>query len=64
MKDAVFFKVCIVEAKPVLYNIRSMNFGSQILIFYAVGFFALLNNSCKSDRTIALFFRIVNMSYM
>lgn len=41
-----------------------MNFGSQILIFYAVGFFALLNNSCKSDRTIALFFRIVNMSYM
>ena len=31
-----------------------MNFGSQILIFYAVGFFALLNNSCKSDRTIAL----------
>ena len=31
-----------------------MNFGSQILILYAVGFFALLNNSCKSDRTIAL----------
>ena len=31
-----------------------MNFGSQILIFDAVGFFAALNNTCISDRTIAL----------
>ena len=34
-----------------------MLFGSQILIFYAVEFFAMLNNSCISDRTIALLFR-------
>ena len=33
-----------------------MLFGSQILIFYAVGFFALLNNSCISDSTIVLLF--------
>ena len=31
-----------------------MNFGSQILIFDAVEFFAALNNTCISDRTIAL----------
>ena len=35
-----------------------MLFGSQILIFYAVEFFALLNNSCISDRTIALLFPV------
>ena len=35
-----------------------MYFGSQILIFYAVEFFALLNNSCISDRTIALLFPV------
>ena len=33
-----------------------MNFGSQILIFYAVEFFAALNNTCISARTIALLF--------
>ena len=33
-----------------------MFFGSQILIFYAVEFFAALNNTCRSDRTIALLF--------
>ena len=33
-----------------------MNFGSQILIFDAVEFFAALNNTCISDRTIALLF--------
>ena len=31
-----------------------MNFGSQILILNAVEFFAALNNTCISDRTIAL----------
>ena len=31
-----------------------MNFGSQILIFDAVEFFAALNNTCISDRTIVL----------
>ena len=31
-----------------------MNIGSQILIFDAVEFFAALNNTCISDRTIAL----------
>ena len=31
-----------------------MFFGSQILIFYAVEFFAALNNTCISGRTIAL----------
>ena len=33
-----------------------MCLGSQILIFNAVGFFAALNNSCKSDRTLLLLF--------
>ena len=33
-----------------------MNFGSQILILYAVEFFAALNNTCISARTIALLF--------
>ena len=33
-----------------------MNIGSQILIFDAVEFFAALNNTCISDRTIALLF--------
>ena len=31
-----------------------MNFGSQILILNAVEFFAALNNTCISDRTIVL----------
>ena len=31
-----------------------MFFGSQILIFYAVEFFAALNNTCISDRTLLL----------
>ena len=31
-----------------------MNFGSQILILYAVEFFAALNNTCISARTLAL----------
>ena len=31
-----------------------MNCGSQILIFDTVEFFAALNNTCISDRTIAL----------
>ena len=29
-----------------------MFFGSQILILYAVEFFAALNNTCISDRTL------------
>ena len=33
-----------------------MSCGSKILIFYAVEFFAALNNTCISDRTIALLF--------
>ena len=33
-----------------------MFFGSQILIFYAVEFFAALNNTCRSDRTLVLLF--------
>ena len=33
-----------------------MFFGSQILIFDAVEFFAALNNTCISDRTLALLF--------
>ena len=33
-----------------------MNFGSQILIFNAVEFFAALNNTCISDRTLVLLF--------
>ena len=36
-----------------------MNFGSQILIFDAVGFFAALNNTCISDRTIALLLSVL-----
>ena len=31
-----------------------MSFGSKILIFFAVEFFAALNNTCISDRTIVL----------
>ena len=31
-----------------------MFFGSQILILYAVEFFAALNNTCISDRTLLL----------
>ena len=31
-----------------------MNCGSQILIFHAVKFFAALNNTCISDRTLLL----------
>ena len=31
-----------------------MFFGSQILIFYAVEFFAALNNTCISDSTLLL----------
>ena len=31
-----------------------MSCGSKILIFYAVEFFAALNNTCISDRTIVL----------
>ena len=31
-----------------------MNFGSQILIFFAVEFFAALNNTCISARTLVL----------
>ena len=33
-----------------------MNFGSKILIFDAVEFFAALNNTCISDRTLLLLF--------
>ena len=33
-----------------------MSFGSQILIFDAVEFFAALNNTCISDRTLLLLF--------
>ena len=33
-----------------------MNFGSQILILNAVEFFAALNNTCISDRTIVMLF--------
>ena len=33
-----------------------MFFGSQILILYAVEFFAALNNTCISDSTLALLF--------
>ena len=33
-----------------------MFFGSQILILYAVEFFAALNNTCISDRTLLLLF--------
>ena len=31
-----------------------MSFGSKLLILNAVKFFAALNNTCISDRTIAL----------
>ena len=31
-----------------------MSFGSKILIFNAVEFFAALNNTCISDRTLAM----------
>ena len=34
-----------------------MNFGLKILISDAVEFFAALNNTCISDRTLALLFR-------
>ena len=40
-----------------------MNFGSQILIFDAVEFFAALNNTCISDRTIALLFSVLMDMY-
>ena len=38
-----------------------MSFGSQILIINAVEFFAGLNNTCISDRTIVLLFSNVNV---
>ncbi len=34
-----------------------MSIGLKILIFNAVEFFAALNNTCISDRTLALLFR-------
>ena len=37
-----------------LIFILGMNFGSQILIINAVEFFAGLNNTCISDRTMVL----------
>ena len=40
-----------------------MNFGSQILILNAVEFFAALNNTCISDRTIALLFSVLMDMY-
>ena len=40
-----------------------MNFGSQILILNAVEFFAALNNTCISDRTIALLFSVLTDMY-
>ena len=40
-----------------------MFFGSQILIFDAVEFFAALNNTCISDRTLVLLF-LCNSRYV
>ena len=35
-----------------------MSIGLKILIFNAVEFFAALNNTCISDRTLALLFPV------
>ncbi len=44
----------IYQSACFLFLLIGMNFGSKILILYAVEFFAALNNTCISDRTIAL----------
>ena len=41
------------------FGLIGMNFGSQILILNAVEFFAALNNTCISDRTIALLLSVL-----
>ena len=48
------FNIRIFNPLASYFLLIGMSFGSQILILYAVEFFAALNNTCISARTLAL----------